>query len=216
MTQLSRAGRKRIGGLLSLMMFVVLVQGLRAQDQVFLIENRLAREELQLARTPSLYFIVNLKTGTISLKSRGMILQEWKIESWHSWGGALSPDALTLQKKSTLFPPKRTRIKPAAGEEDAVFEPDALELKDMPSRFSLFMTGGLRIYVRPKADGFLPRLGNFGPFLAWYVGAPLLNLSSELRKKPFAALEIVLFKKEDCRALYWAFPDGVKGLVYPL
>ena len=102
------------------------------------------------------------------------------------------------------------------GDEAAVFEPDALELKDMPSRFSLFLTGGTRIYIRPKARGFFPRLGNIGHLLAWYVGAPLTNLTFELRKKPFAAIEVVLPQKEDAQALYWAFPEGVKGLIYPL
>ncbi len=202
---------------LSLAALLGLVQGLGAQDKTPFVENRLAREELQLARTPSLYFIIALETGTVSLKSRGLVLREWKIEECHAWGGALSPEPLKLLKKSTLFPPKRTKIKPAADEEEAaVFEPDALELKDMPSRYSLYLTGGMRVYIRPKAEGFLPRLGNIGHFLAWYVGAPMTNLYHEARKKPFAALEIVLSRKEDAQALYWAFPDGLKGLIYPL
>jgi len=186
-------------------------------DQTASLQNRLAQEEIVLAKTPSLYFIVYLKSRVIALRSRGMTLQEWKVQSIHAWGEAPPLGALTLAKKSTLFPPKRTKIKPAANEEDAAtFELDALELKDMPARFTLFLSGGIRILVRPKARGFFPRLGNFGHLIAWNLWVPLKNLSFRLRKKPFAAIDIKLEKKEDGQALYWALPDGVKGLVFPL
>jgi hypothetical protein len=188
-----------------------------AGDQTASLQNRLAKEELLLAKSPALYFIVYLKSKAIALKSRGMILQEWKVQSLHAWGDAPPLGALTLAKKSTLFPPKRTKIKPAANEEDAAtFELDALELKDMPARFTLFLSGGIRILVRPKARGFFPRLGNFGHLIAWNLWVPLKNLSFRLRKKPFAAIDIKLEKKADGQALYWALPDGVKGLVFPL
>lgn len=217
MVRMSRAGRRGFSGALSLIVFSGLAHGLYAQAEAPFVENRLVREELKLARTPSLYFVIYLKTGKIFLKSRGMILREWEVLSYHVWGGPLSAEAVTLRKKSTLFPPKRTKIKPAESEEEAaVFEPDALELRDMPSRFSLFLTNGTRVYVRPKAKGFFPRLGNIGHLFAWYVWAPLTNLTFELRKRPFAAFEIVLPQKEDVQALYWAFPDGIKGLIYPL
>jgi hypothetical protein len=186
-------------------------------DQTAYLENRLAKEELLLAKTPSLYFIVYFKSKVIALKSRGITLQEWKVQSIQAWGDGAPLGALTLEKKSTLFPPKRTKIKPAANEEEAAtFELDALELKDMPSRFTLFLSGGIRVFVRPKARGFFPRLGNFGHLLAWNLWVPLKNLSFQLRKRPFAAIDIKLEKKEDSQAVYWAFPDGIKGLVFPL
>ncbi|MFZ2054858.1 MAG: hypothetical protein WAU81_11765 [Candidatus Aminicenantales bacterium] len=203
----------------ALLLFIVigLSQSILAQEKGPLIQNRLAKEELQLARTPSLYFIIYLNSKMIALKSRGMTLREWKIDGLHAWGYPPPPEALTLQKKSTLFPPKRAKIKPAANEEEAAaFEPDALELKDMPSRFTLFLSGGMRVYVRARVRGFFPRLGSLGHFFAWYVGAPLTNLFFEMRKKPFAALDIMLAGEEDARALYWTFPDGLKGLIYPL
>jgi hypothetical protein len=186
-------------------------------DQVASHENRLAKEELLLAKTPSLYFIFYLKSRVIALKSRGLILQEWKVQSIHAWGDTPPLSALTLDKKSTLFPPKRTKIKPASSEEEAAtFELDALELKDMPSRFTLFLSGGIRVSVRPKARGFFSQLGNFGHLIAWNVWVPLRNLSFRMGKKPFGAIVIKLEKKEDAQAVYWAFPDGIKGLIFPL
>ncbi len=217
MTVLKRAEISRLWKGLLLFIVIGLSGGGLAQEKDPLIQNRLAKEELQLARTPSLYFIIYLKSKTIALKSRGMPLREWKIDSLHRWGDPPPPEAMTLQKKSTLFPPKRTKIKPAASEEEAAaFEPDALELKDMPSRFTVFLSDGMQIYVRARARGFLPRLGSIGHFFAWYVWAPMTNLYSAIRKKPQAALDIVLAENEDSRALYWAFHDGLKGLIYPL
>jgi len=181
------------------------------------LENRLAKEELALAKTPSLYFIILLKSKVVALRSRGMTLQEWKVQGLHAWGDAAPLGAMTLTKKSTLFQPQRAKIKPAANEEEAAtFELDALELKDMPSRFTLFLSGDIRIQVRAKSSGFFPRLGNFGHLVAWNVWVPLKNLAFHLRKKPFGAIDIRLEKKEDGQALYWALPDGIKGLVFPL
>jgi len=203
----------------ALAVFAVLASSSSARggDQRLFLENKLANEELALAKTPTLYFIVRLKSKKIALKSRGMTLEEWNIKSLHAWGDAPPLSALGLEKKSTLFPPKRTKIQPAASEEDAAaFELDALELKDMPSKFTLFLSGGIRVYIRPKAKGFFPRLGSFGHFLAWNVWVPLKNFSFKLRKKPFSAIDVKLEKKEDGQAIFWAFPDGIKGLVFPL
>jgi hypothetical protein len=86
----------------------------------------------------------------------------------------------------------------------------------MPSRFALFLSGGLRIHIRPKARGFFPRLGGLGHFVSWYVWSPLTNLFSKMRKKPFGALDIMLTDKESAQAIYWTFPEGLKGLIYPL
>lgn len=188
-----------------------------AGEQTAYLENKLAKEELLLAKTPALYFIVYVKSKNIALKSRGITLQEWPIQSIHAWGDSVPMSTVTLEKKSTLFPPKRAKITPAANEEEAgTFELDALELKDMPSRFTLFLSGGMRVSFRSKARGFFPRLGNIGHFLAWNLWTPLKSLSSKLRKKPFGAIDICLEKKEDSKAVYWAFPDGIKGLVFPL
>ena len=186
-------------------------------DQTAYLENRLLKEELALAKTPSLYFVVYAKSKKIALKSRGMILQEWTVQGLHAWGDGVPLDALTIEKKSALFPPKRTKITPAADEEEAAtFELDALELKDMPSRFTLFLSAGIRVHIRSKARGFFPRLGNFGHLIAWNLWIPLKNLSFGLRNKPFAAIDIKLDKKEDSQAVYWAFADGIKGLIFPL
>jgi hypothetical protein len=177
--------------------------------------NRLLKEEFALAKSPGLYFIFDLKNKQILLKARGILLEEWKIEKLHRWGDAPPLGALTLEKKSALFPPKRAKIKPADEEAGDTFELDALELKDMPSAFTLYMDRGISVYVRPKPQSFLSRAANLGHSLVWYLGVPLKNLWLELRKKSFAAIEVRLTDTEKARALYWALADGTKGIILP-
>jgi hypothetical protein len=214
---LQKTGRARQLKILAVLCLLSASLPAFGENQKPYLENRLAKEELLLAKTPTLYFVICVKSKMIALKSRGMVLQEWPIKSIHGWGDGMPLGAVTLEKKSTLFPPKRKKIVPAAKEEDvATFELDALELKDMPSRFTLFLGGGIRVNFRSQAHGLLPRLGSFGHFLAWNLWVPLKNLSYRLRNKPFSALDINLGKKEDSQAVYWAFADGIKGLVFPL
>jgi len=175
-------------------------------------ENRILKQELELARSPALYFILDFRAEKIELKSRGMTLREWKIEKIRRWGKLPSPGAVTLDRKSTLFPPKRAKIKPGA-EEEGSFELDALELKDMPSSFAFFLEGGIRIYVRPSPRGFFAKIAGAGGFLVWNLWIPLKNLVFEIRKKPFGAFDFVLRDREEAQSLYWAFPQGIKGII---
>ena len=177
--------------------------------------NQALKQEVELAKSPALYYIFDLAGRQIQLKSRGMVLEEWKIERIHRWGDAPPLGAVTLDKKSTLFPPKRAKIKPGTDEEGGPFELDALELKDMPSSFVLYLSGGIRVYIRPKPANLVSRIGGIGRFLAWNLWVPLKNFGHELRKKPFAAIDVALSGKEDAQALYWALADGTRGLILP-
>lgn len=176
--------------------------------------NQLLKEELSLAKTPSLYFIFDLRGKSIRLKSRGMVLQEWPIESVHSWGVQPSLKALTVVKKSALFAPQRKKITPGAAEQQgSKFELDALELKDMPSTYSLYLNEGIHLYIRAKPKKFVSRVANIGHFFNWYLWVPLRNLRFELKKQPFTAIDVKLKTREDAQGLYWSFADGIKGFV---
>lgn len=179
-------------------------------------QNQLLKEELALAKTLALYFIIDVERKNISLKSRGVLLEEWKIENCRFWGDYPLLKTLTLIKKSTLFPPKRSKIKPGAAEEGNSFELEALELRDMPSTYVLYLSEGVCIYIRSKATKFISRVGNVRHLFNWYLWVPLRNLRHELRKKPFTAIDIKLGDKEKAQALYWALADGTKGLVFRL
>ena len=179
------------------------------------LKNLLLKEELALARASSSYFIIDLQTRVVQLKASGLTLREWKIDGLKVWGDSVPLRAITLEKKSALFAPERKKIKPGADQEGGTFELDVLELKDMPSSFSLYMERGLYIYIRPRANNFLSRAWEIGRFLRWYAWVPLKNLWFEVRKKPLTALDIRVSNKGEAKALYWALGEGFKGLVYP-
>lgn len=179
------------------------------------IKNQLLKEELALARTSSSYFIINLRSREVQLKAGGLTLREWKIEGLRRWGDPVPLQAITLEKKSALFAPKRKKIKPGADQGGETFELEALELKDMPSSFSLDMDRGLHVYIRPRPDNFLSGAWEIGRFLRWYTWVPLKNLWFEVRKKPLTALDIRVSTKGEAKSLYWALIEGFKGLIYP-
>jgi len=199
------------------------------------LQDRLLREDLALAKASSLYFVVQLKSGTMSLRAGGVTLKEWKVAGVRSWGAPHPLEPLTVEKKSTLFPPKRIEIKPTTEEEEEQAraeaakadkkkenekpktpELEALELKDMPSSFVFLMSDSTRVYFRPRAHKFLPRIASFGHSLSWYFWVPLKNLWLRLNKKPFSAIDIKLESPEDCRSIYWSLAEGAKGLIFPL
>ena len=179
------------------------------------LKNLLLKEELALARTTSSYFIFDLQTRVVQLKASGLLLREWKIDSLRLWGDSVPLQAITLEKKSALFAPKRKKIKPGSDQEGETFELDVLELKDMPSSFSLYMEKGLSAYIRPRPENFFSRAWEIGRFLRWFTWVPLKNLWFEVRKRPLTALDIRVSNKGEAKSLYWALAEGFKGLVYP-
>jgi hypothetical protein len=175
--------------------------------------NALLKEELSLAKTPELYFILDLEARSMVLKSTGLVLEEWKIESTRTWGERPWLKRLTLLKKSALFAPKRKKIKPGEAEQGEAYELEALELKDMPSTYALYLSDGFYVYIRSEPKRFLSSVANIGHFFNWYLWVPLRNLGFELRKKSFTAIDIKLASKEDAQALYWSLADGTRGIV---
>ncbi len=198
--------------LLTMLSFSLPAFGEKAVSPGF--KSQLLKEELALARTSSSYFTIDLQTRVVQLKARGLTLREWKIDGLRWWGDSVPLQAITLEKKSALFAPKRKKIKPGANQEGGTFELDVLELKDMPSSFSLYMERGLYVYIRPRPDNFLSRAWEIGRFLRWYTWVPLKNLWFEVRKKPLTALDIRVANKEEAKALYWALGEGFRGLIY--
>ncbi|MDH7512629.1 MAG: hypothetical protein QHH14_06765 [Clostridiales bacterium] len=205
--------RARLLLALTVMGYSFAVSGEKIQSQG--LKNQFLKEELALARAPSSYFVVDLQTRIFQLKASGLTLREWKIERLRRWGDPVPLRAISIEKKSALFAPKRKKIKPGANQEGETHELEVLELKDMPSSFSLCLDRGLYIYVRPRPETFLSRAWEIGRFLRWYTLIPLKNLWFEMKKEPLTALDIKVLNKEEAKSLYWALLEGHKGLIYP-
>jgi len=178
----------------------------------YIMENRLLKEELALARKPDIYFVFNLREKMIHINSRGIHLRELPIKNCRYWGSPASGTAHHLRKKSTLIEPSRDVIKPGKNKGD--FKIDILELADMPSRYTLFLDGGLTIFIRPETEGIASGISNFLYSSKRFLTRPVAMLWNAVRGKPYTAIDIVL-DKNDVRAAYWSISEGSGAIAYP-
>jgi hypothetical protein len=194
-------------------------------------EARLVEEELALAKTQSYYFLLDLGAKRLDLRVSGSPLRSWDLAQVRVWGEPAALTATALVKKTALRPPERTVIKPGGEEEPApapppakkgtagetpapAFELEALELKDMPPVFRMSFDDGFDVSIVTGDQGFKGRAGKLWNEIRWSVGMPLLSLRAKLGKQAFRKIEITLKDKLDAQALYWAFYEGIKGLVW--
>ena len=175
-------------------------------------ENKFLNEELKLAKGKGIYFVFNLKDRVISIKARGVTLRELRVEKVRFWGDYFEIKPRTLRKKSALFKPEREEIKPHKLEDTKRFEPDALELEDMPSNYGLLIDDHISVSVRTKARGVFSWAMNFLSGIKWYMWRPLQTLWNFVKRETFSAIYLEL-DKEQARMLYWYFTEGSVNLM---
>ena len=176
-------------------------------------ENQLLETELRIAQTPQIYAIFDLKNKKIYLKARGLLLRELSIGVFRVWGNLRAVKAATLIRKSALFPPKRVLVNPKAGNDEAQPSVETLELKDMPTNYTLVLEGNISISVRPEPTHLLSSLWSIRYPVQWYLARPVLTVWQALWRKPFTSIEVVL-EESDARSLYWSFLEGMKAIVF--
>lgn len=187
------------------------------------LENEIHRleSELRLAKKPHIYFLFDLKNKKISLKSKGMVLKEMNIDSIKFWGHPVDSKPCTLLEKSSLFKPKRVTIDPSKNKEKETnttdgggsFEIEALELKDMPTSYSLVFQDGISVSIRPKATGFFSSLYSAVHYCNWYISRPLHTVWNAIKNKPFTAIYLTVDKK-DAQAVYWSLTEHSESIIY--
>lgn len=196
-------------------------------------QARLATE-YGLAKESQFYFVLDVQARRLELRVRGMVLRSWPLQGMRFWGDPDFAGAVEMVRKSTLKAPERIVIKPGeaeaaegAGEAEGAIEPgsatgaatpaeydvEALELKDMPKRFSLDFDNGLRIQVLARDGGSPGLLGKLADAWHWYVGLPLRNLFGSRNGKKISELELSFEHDQDAQAIYWHFFDGIKGII---
>lgn len=187
--------------------------------------------EYTLAKDASFYFVLDVLNRRLELRVRGMVLRSWPLQAMRFWGQPDFAGTVQLVRKTALKAPERIVIKPGeAGEAEAEpappapegkptavspaeFDLEALELKDMPKRFSLDFDNGLHVSVKSSsaaASGFFRSLGDAW---RWHIAQPLRNLFGSRDGKPLSVLELTFDEDKDAQAIYWHFFDGIKGLV---
>lgn len=179
----------------------------------YLRENRLFEAELTLARKPDIYLVFNLREKMAYIKARGIPLKELQINHSNCWGSPVSNKVYRLKKKWTFLKPGRETIKPGASKGNDDFKIDALELADMPSRYTLVLDSGAKISVTPLTEGVVSGMGNFLYASMRFFIRPLSMLWFRLQGQPYTAIDMVL-EKNDARALYWSFSEGSGAIIY--
>lgn len=195
-------------------------------------EARLLEEELALAKSQSYYFLLDVAAKRMELRVSGSPLRSWNLSRVRLWGEPAPLAATGLLKKTAIRPPERVVIKPGDDEEETpppspaekkpsagssavpAFELEALELKDMPAAFQMSFDNGFEVSVISGEQGVKGRFGRVWNEIRWSIGMPLLSVREKLRKRPVHKIEISLKDPLDAQALYWAFFEGIKGLVW--
>jgi hypothetical protein len=195
-----------------------MAQKLRALED----ENHLLKAELRLASKGMSYIILDLRTDSDStpvrmdLKNRGMVLREFGIESMRyrgTKGFVIEP--IPLLKKRAFLPPKRKEIKPLKPEEslDPLSEFEFMELKDMPSNYTLLFAKGLYISVIDHSGGFLfRRVINGMRSIVRHIRYSFTMVWNYLLKKECTILEIAM-GREDAQTLFWSLDLGMPIVV---
>lgn len=187
--------------------------------------------EYGLAKDAAFYFVFDVRGRKLELRVRGMVLRSWPIAGMRFWGRPEFSGTVALAKKTTLKAPERIVIKPGQ-EEVLVKAPDpavkpaagaaataadydleALELRDMPKRFSLDFDNGLHVLVKTRS-GQAPGLGSrLKEAWRWYIALPLRDVFGPDKAKARPELELVFEDEKDPQAIYWHFFDGIKGII---
>jgi hypothetical protein len=148
------------------------------------------------------------------------------------WGSPGFAGTVELVRKTTLKAPERIVIKPGDTAEaqpapapapskpaaksaaaPAEFDLEALELKDMPKRFTLDFDNGLHVTIKAEDAASRGLAGSLSDGLRWYIGLPLRNLFGSREGKRISELELTFEQGQDAQAIYWHFFDGIKGII---
>jgi len=184
-------------------------------------ENSLLEAELRLASQRASYIILDMRTESdsvplrINLKNRGRVLREFDVERIrYRRTKALVIEPIPLIKKMAFFPPKRKEIRPHNPEDsaDTISELQFLELKDMPSNYTLSFGKGLLISVTDQPKGLISRFIHLLRSTLIHIRYSLTIVWNHFWNDEFAIVEIIM-GKEDAQALYWSLDEGMSIVV---
>jgi len=191
--------------------------------------------EYGLAKDANFYFVFDVLGRKLELRVRGMVLRTWPLQAMRFWGRPDLAGSVALVRKTTLKTPERIVIKPGEEEEAAPapatpaakpavsaaspataadFDLEALELRDMPKRFSFDFDNGLHITIKAKNADERGFVGTLTDAWRWYIDLPLRNLFGSREGKAISELELTFEEEKDAQSIYWHFFDGIKGIIF--
>jgi hypothetical protein len=113
-----------------------------------------------------------------------------------------------------FFPLKRKEIRPHKPEDgaDAIGKLDFLELKDMPSNYTLSFGKGLLISIAGQPKALIPRFTHLIKSILTHIRYSLTIVWSRLWGNEFAIIEIMM-GKEDAQSFYWSLEEGMSIVI---
>ena len=164
--------------------------------------TRVLEEEVKLAARPQTYVLIDLATGTIHIKGRGVDLHHIPIISWSS----NSLDQVKGTHKLTARPPVvRRKIEPGAGAEQ-----EPISVADMPVDYVLTFTPPLTITVIPSAQSDHLLQGVVFLSKAWWrqtqTWVSTLFTDQSSKKNPQLQLTI---SGDQAQSFAWSLVDGM-------
>jgi len=176
---------------------------LNFNDPISLKEaTRVLEEELKLAARPQTYLLIDLVTGTIHIKSRGMELHQMPIVRWSSGSREELKGVHRLVARPQVV---RRKIEPGAG-----VEQEPISLTDMPVDYVLSFAPGLTVSVVPLAakDNLLQGIVFLGK--SWWRS--FKNWSGTVATDQLSATAAHLqltISVDHAQSLAWSMVDGM-------
>jgi hypothetical protein len=170
--------------------------------------NRLLEQELRLAARPQTYLVLDLQTGQLLIKARGLELHRLAISSWAGsefdrLAGPFSLKARPPIPRTKSGPPDDPSAKP-------------IELSDMPSRFELPFDPPLVVSVESSTHRSVwVRLRS--RVVGWWHSltrqSRLLSDTSRSTEDLHPPMVSLSLAEEDAQSLAWTVTDGMPLLI---
>lgn len=182
--------------------------------------------ELTMAKTKSLYLVVDLPNNLAVLKARGIALRTFPIQAINWIGNPINrPFSLRLKAKDPMIspllispPPVTNKTAPADGDDETSQSPPpakALTVSDMPLRYDLEFDDQIVVIIQPH---HLPTFWDnaFQQFASWSnrVAAHVSTWRQVFGQSadPYLVLSM---EPADAQAFYWAIVAPMSWLVFP-
>ncbi len=179
-------------------------------------QDKVLEAELPLAKSDSIYFVINADEGRVLFKAKGVVLREWKMASFRGRPPAWPVLATQLLKKEAQSSPKRKLIdpkNPKTAEEIGSYELDTLESKDMPAEFILTFENDIKINVVSGNEKPLHFLAHWKLSLDKAIYEQARDLWWMAFKPNARMFKAKFDDPKDAKTLCWSLTSGMRGLI---
>ncbi len=180
-----------------------------------------------MAKTKSLYIIIDLPNKLAVLKARGVTLRTFPLQNIKWIGNPIGHSfSLNLKAKDPLIspllispPPVSNKTAQAEGEEESLSHnpppAKALTVTDMPLRYDLFFDNHIVVIV--QAHHLSTFWDNAFQQLASWTGRVAAHVSTwkEIFGQPADPYLVLSMEPADAQAFYWAVVAPMPWLVFP-